>query len=128
MRSPREVIESSVRQGRLCAGCHELMKEPWPGHQQYCAHCGRPQRINCTFVRFQEWMITTFTEEDRKTIIGNLQYRTSSDRIRGLYEKYGADKTRLERGSFEEAMRHGCGSVWLDLPHGDYLKLKKEKI
>lgn len=79
------------------------------------------------FVRFQEWLITTFTEQDRKTIVGNLQYKTTSNRIRRLYEKYGADKSRSERATFDDAMRQGHGSVWLDLPHGDYLKLKKDQ-
>jgi hypothetical protein len=79
------------------------------------------------FMHNQGWHCQ-FLEPDLKTPIHRKLTFSSSDRVREMHERFGADRKLEDKAALEYAINTGRGSIWLNLTDEQYQKLRQPAL
>ena len=110
--------------GKICCLCKTFLK-PLPITERYCSKCDPTRhRVYMHFMNTQGGWYCQFLEKDLKTPLRRKLHFHDFQKVVDLAKRGGAEFTAAVRREIEEGMENGRGSVWLNLKHEQYAKLR----
>ncbi len=120
---------STTRQrlaGKICTYCRTPLLVP-PNGERVCDRCsGKRHRVYMYYMHRDGWFCQ-FLEEDLKTPLPRKVTLDDPSKIIEMAERGGAAMRLEDRQALDYGIANGRGSVWLNLTHEQYEKLKRTR-
>src|ERR1700761_7001064 len=95
------------------------------GQQSECHKEMMRHRVYMHFMLVDGGWFCQFLEPDLKTSLPrNLTFK-GPEKVREMYDRFGAEKKLEDRSALEYGINQGRGSIWLNLTPEQYSKLKR---
>lgn len=85
---------------------------------------GSTHRVLMNFMEWRNGWRVSFTEADCQTSLPRKITFTTPDKIRTMYERFGASQLLEDKLALDHGISIGRGGVWLALNEEQYQKLK----